>query len=338
MTFFARLNCPVCGAAISDDLVCGACSFRGRTDGTIIDLRADPTKDTALDLASYDATHGVTEAPSRHLFDVYDGIARSHGCAIDGDVLEIGAGTGNLTLALLAYSPSARIAASDLSPRFLELLVRRAHSHPGRDRLSLYLFDGSRFPFPEASVDFVFGHSILHHILHFEQTLAEACRVLRPGALAIFGEPMMDTLALVCLSAVLIADADKENPAPRLSKQLSIRLSQVGSLGRLKRQNFLERDDRTDAFEDKFVFARQDLERVARDVGFRDYSVHQDGRAPDLAEIARERVLLFCRDIPGAKEQLQAYDWVFRRLRETYQASLPGDSVSRLFAYNVFQR
>lgn len=332
------LICPKCGASLADDLGCRTCSFRGRTDGTLVDLRSDPTKDTALDLATYDEAHGVTEAPSRQLFNVYDQIARGCGQAIGGDILEIGAGTGNLTLALLAYSPSAQIAASDISPRFLELLARRAHNHHEQGRLSLYLFDGSRFPFPSGSFDLVVGHSILHHILHFEQSLAEACRVLRPGGIAIFGEPMMDTFALVCLAAAFIAAADTANPGPHLSAQLSARLSQIGNLGRLKRRNFLERDDRTDAFEDKFVFARQDFDRVAREAGFRDYWVQQDGHVEDLAELARERVLLFCRDIDGAGHQLQAYSWVFTHLRESYQAALPSDAVSRLFAYNVFKR
>jgi ubiquinone/menaquinone biosynthesis C-methylase UbiE len=280
----------------------------------------------------------VTGVPSRQLFDVYDRIAQGRGRAIGGDVLEIGAGTGNLTLGLLAYAPSARIVASDISPRFLELLALRAQDHPGQERLGLYLFDGSRFPFPSGSFDFVVGHSILHHILYFEQSLAEAYRVLRPGGIAVFGEPMMDTFALVCLAAGLIADADRASPVPHLSDQLTARLSQIGNLGRLKRRNFVARDERTAAFEDKFVFARQDFDRVAREVGFREYWVQQDGHVEDLAELARERVLLFCRDIDGAGHHLQAYSWVFSHLRETYQASLPSDAVSRLFAYNVFKR
>jgi len=49
--------------------------------------------------------------------------------------------------------------------------------------------DGARLPFPDSSFGSAFSNSVLEHIPHLDQVLAEVGRVLRPGAPFVFTVP-----------------------------------------------------------------------------------------------------------------------------------------------------
>lgn len=91
-------------------------------------------------------------------------------------VLDVGAGTGNLTLKFLAAGCS--VCAADVSRDSLEVLMRKA----GRDaRIDTRLLTGERLPFEDASFDAVATYSVLHHVPDYLLTVREMARVLRPG-------------------------------------------------------------------------------------------------------------------------------------------------------------
>jgi ubiquinone/menaquinone biosynthesis C-methylase UbiE len=98
--------------------------------------------------------------------------------------LEIGSGTGAVTRALARWPNVATAVGIDPSPVFVERA--RALS---RDRENLHFEqgDGRELPFAERSFDLVVVHTTLSHVPEPERLLAEAFRVLRPGAtLALF--------------------------------------------------------------------------------------------------------------------------------------------------------
>ena len=104
--------------------------------------------------------------------------------------LEIGAGTGYFGLNLLRAGVIDELAAVDISPGMLAQLERSAK------RLGLEVecaaCEASELPFPDSSVDLVFGHAVLHHLPDLEGCLREFRRVLRPGGvLAFCGEPSL---------------------------------------------------------------------------------------------------------------------------------------------------
>lgn len=148
-----------------------------------------------------------TPAAGRHgLLPVYDllatllgaGPARrmlvEHAAPRPGDrVLDVGAGTGSLTIALQRRQPAAEVVALDPDPRALGIARRKA------DRLALSIrFDhgfADALPYPDASFSRVASSFMFHHLARRdkERMLGEVRRVLRPGGrlhLLDFGGPI----------------------------------------------------------------------------------------------------------------------------------------------------
>jgi demethylmenaquinone methyltransferase/2-methoxy-6-polyprenyl-1,4-benzoquinol methylase len=100
-------------------------------------------------------------------------LARPHG----GLALDVGTGTGDLALALLA-----RGARSVVGVDFAPAMLARAGAKAGRNgALSLALADALELPFREASFDCVTAAFVLRNLPHPSAGLAEIARVLRPG-------------------------------------------------------------------------------------------------------------------------------------------------------------
>ena len=96
-------------------------------------------------------------------------------------VLEIGCGTGNLTLRAKAGQPDATVAGLDPD----EAALARARRKARRRRLDVHLDRGTAdaLPHPDASTDRVLSAFMLHHVPAGDrgQALREVHRVLRPG-------------------------------------------------------------------------------------------------------------------------------------------------------------
>lgn len=105
----------------------------------------------------------------------------------DPRVLELGCGTGALTLPLLERAPDLRLTAVDISPRSIDIARRQCAHFPHARVEVVDLFDS---PYPPASFDALVGNSVLHH-LHVELFLPIIMRLLRPGGLMWFYEPNM---------------------------------------------------------------------------------------------------------------------------------------------------
>lgn len=100
----------------------------------------------------------------------------------DARILEIGAGIGVQTMALLAAFDN--VVAIDISPHLLAVAEKRA---PGA---SYHVMDAHKPNFPSHSFDAIVGVSILHH-LDWDQALTSFRELLRPGGLIRFSEPNM---------------------------------------------------------------------------------------------------------------------------------------------------
>lgn len=100
-----------------------------------------------------------------------------------GVVLDYGCFTGDLYQQLAPHQP-LRIVGIDISTQGIE--TARARFGSGAEYL---VMDAHRTSFAAATFDLVVGRSILHH-LDWEVAIREVSRILKPGGVAVFTEPL----------------------------------------------------------------------------------------------------------------------------------------------------
>ena len=115
------------------------------------------------------------------------GISRVHrrlidraGLAAGQRVLEIGCGTGNLSLRAKRAQPGIELIGSDPDPRALARAKRKAR---GLDGVRFERAYAQRLPYADATFDRVLSSLMLHHLDEGTKAaaIAEVRRVLRPG-------------------------------------------------------------------------------------------------------------------------------------------------------------
>ena len=122
----------------------------------------------------YDKTRADPEAVSRA---VTDSIVRQAHLTHTSKILEAGIGTGRIGLPLLERGYA--LVGVDLSTAMMGKLQEKII---GQDyRLTLVQSDVNVFPFPDASFDCVYAVHLYHLVANWQNALAEAVRVIKPG-------------------------------------------------------------------------------------------------------------------------------------------------------------
>jgi SAM-dependent methyltransferase len=127
-------------------------------------------------------------------------------------VVDFGCGSGANT-ALLA-NRGAHVWAIDISEDLLRL-GRRRLAVSGRDGAATFIAASAHdLPFPDSSIDTVFGIAILHH-LDLDLVSREVRRVLKPGGRAIFQEPVRNSAVIRFLRSLVPYRAPDISPFER---------------------------------------------------------------------------------------------------------------------------
>lgn len=96
-------------------------------------------------------------------------------------VLDIGCGTGAITLSLALDHGAARAVGIDVEPAVCALARKRAEAAGAADRVEIVQVEPGPFPFEDGSFDVVFSKDSIIHIGDKEGLAREVFRVLRPG-------------------------------------------------------------------------------------------------------------------------------------------------------------
>ena len=125
------------------------------------------------------------QMPPRQLNPLDQAMLRVAGNLRGKRVLDLGCGSGDLTLALARVG--AHMTAVDLSPGMIEVARQRlAHFAPGAD-VEFVVAPAETLPFEDATFDVIVGRFILHH-LDIAHAARECSRVLTSGGVALFTE------------------------------------------------------------------------------------------------------------------------------------------------------
>lgn len=178
----------------------------------------------------------------------------------DLDVLEVACGTGWLTAGLMQTETvkNCRFHAFDISPVGLTKLSRYVQALDTTNRLELSVQDANSMSLASESIDVIFSYSTLHHFDEYERHLRDVYRVLRPGGVALYAEPLALGHALTA-AAAKIATSKFEKPVREIEAyyaNIKFRIRNAKSKSALA------------PMVDKHVFFVNEVRDLAREIGF----------------------------------------------------------------------
>jgi ubiquinone/menaquinone biosynthesis C-methylase UbiE/uncharacterized protein YbaR (Trm112 family) len=308
------LRCSLCDGPYEvspNQITCELCGRSFEVVDDIPVLLDEYTAGTALDrLDDYDAAMGINEAVIDQTRAEWKKILRTLGYR-PRHALEIGSGTGVLTFALLEDQAVGRLTVTDVSQRFLQTLTTRLAQYP--TPISLVACDANERHFRDGAFDLVVGRSVLHHLLDYEQALAQCRYVLQEGGAAVFYEPVLEGKTITTLFMALMLRCDEAMHAGLLS-DVERDAVRVQIKNQMKSVELPQDRESLAKIEDKYIFEIDDLKQAGRDVGFTDVEFVEDARGlgywPYLSHT------LQVGGIP--RERHQPYKWIEEAFMETY--------------------
>lgn len=110
----------------------------------------------------------------------------------DDRVLDLGCGTGTLTILIKQMHPEAEVVGLDGDSQVLK--IARAKAAKAGANIALHQGMAFQLPYPDHTFDRVLSSLVLHHLTtdNKQRTIREVCRVLRPGGelhVVDFGKP-----------------------------------------------------------------------------------------------------------------------------------------------------
>ena len=336
-----KISCPKCQSLLQLDIGpekfhCGSCGTKYSRTSDYIDLRLNDEMDTLLDIDSYDENHGVTgDAASCQLWRFYEKLLQRLGTNLQGRALEIASGSGHLSLGLIAESNFQEIFLSDISPRFMQLLRRKLNQRPEpKAEIISFLFDANYIPFDESSFDLIIGNSVLHHFATFESTLKSAYRVLKPGGVAIFGEPVMDTYVFMSLAAKLIHETCQLLTNHPLNQYDLMIVKAMSELAGVQMNNL--RSSRLDLnhIEDKFVFPVNYMRTTSEEIGFHQFHCI----TPEVNNFSSVEKTQFARIFEQQKidtTKIDYFNYIFDSIGDVYGGAMKED-LKAAFSFFAF--
>jgi demethylmenaquinone methyltransferase/2-methoxy-6-polyprenyl-1,4-benzoquinol methylase len=104
-------------------------------------------------------------------------VAQALDLPANGRALDVGAGTGDMTLALLHHRPGSTVVSLDPTVEMMQLAQHKRDA----DRAQWTHGDGLSLPFSDGCFDGVVSAFVLRNVTDVGRALAEQARVVRPG-------------------------------------------------------------------------------------------------------------------------------------------------------------
>ena len=159
----------------------------------------------------YDEQYGFGEAQVsalRHEGTTLAGFLEEYGLRDCAPALEIGCGTGRLSIPLALSGRITELLLTDPSPAFCSITARKLSClSPAPAGVSLAILSGDGLDrLPPQSFSLVIMRSVLHHITDIPAFFQAVARILIPGGLMICEEPCHDGYLLMGAMTQMIPD------------------------------------------------------------------------------------------------------------------------------------
>jgi ubiquinone/menaquinone biosynthesis C-methylase UbiE len=105
-----------------------------------------------------------------------------HGLEPQGELLELGAGSGAMADGMARSFPELQLTVTDIDPAMVASARKNLSARPN---VRIERADVTHLPFADSTFDVVTNYLMLHHVVEWRQALSEASRVLRPGGVFI---------------------------------------------------------------------------------------------------------------------------------------------------------
>jgi 2-polyprenyl-3-methyl-5-hydroxy-6-metoxy-1,4-benzoquinol methylase len=250
-----------------------AASLRPASDGTPAWLACYPKTEDVYSISSqrgfaheeadYDQQHHVSTAELNVGLGLVN-LLKEKGADAAGPALEIGCGSGLLSVGLAKYGRYPLLLLTDPSAKFLQLTRRkllRAQVDLAPARFAV--LKGEELSFlPQNEFSLVVLRSVLHHVPDVEAFIRTVAASLRPGGVLTFQEPCMEGFVLLGAMAQFIPQVLKAAGHELDEAQLK----QVDVLVRTM-QFYARRDVDKSSAEDKHLFRVDELMKTCSDCG-----------------------------------------------------------------------
>lgn len=180
--------------------------------------------------------------------------------------LEIGCGTGRVSLSLILSGRIGDFLITDPSPAFCRITASKLAKltpPPSQAELAVLLAEEIT-RLPKNLFSLIVLRSTLHHILNIRQFFFDCAEILAPGGLILFEEPCYEGYVLMGAISRCMPDILKANGV-RLSKK---HLNDIQMFANAM-QFYARRDLDKSASEDKHLFRVDELMRICLDCGIR---------------------------------------------------------------------
>lgn len=162
---------------------------RAEVERSAVEARLTPDSSlrvSARTLARYERPPAETPYPLEYCYHLLGDVKGQR-------VIDFGCGSGGNTV--LLANRGAQVWGIDISEDLLRIARRRMALADRQGGASFIAASAHQLPFPDDSIDVVFGMAILHH-LNLKLVSREIHRVLRRGGRAIFKEPIRNSATL----------------------------------------------------------------------------------------------------------------------------------------------
>lgn len=226
-----------------------------------------PSRSYQHDETDYDRQYGLgqfsiaeLEAEAGFIMD----LCAAHGLPAGASILEIGCGTGRISLGLAMQRAVGHLLITDPSPAFCRIVQRKLL---GIDYLAQRIDFGVLLAedvglLPEGAVSLILLRSVLHHVADVDGFLRSAASVLSPGGLLVCEEPYYDGYLMMGMVAQFIEGALANDGFVCSPKERELIATFVASM-----QFYSRRDVDKSAAEDKHLFRPDELMASGRSIG-----------------------------------------------------------------------